>query len=201
MVVRAGAASMSGTAVQAGTNVYTGDRATTSANGHLQMKLGAAQVFLGGSTEAHFQENEHRVLIYLSRGSAGFTAEGDEAALLHVAGAWIRPQTSSLTQASVQVLGEREFLVSASRGPLDIVLDGETLVVPQNQTMRVSVPPADPDQDKEVEGVGKKEERKKRRRAIFIVFGATTGIVVPIVLYNTHPGRSGSTNAASPTVP
>ena len=199
MVIKAESATLSRAVVQAGTNVYAGDRAVTNLDGQLQLQLGSVQVFLGSSSEAMLQENDSRVLVYLTRGTAGFASSGEEAALLHVGGAWVRPQSTGLTQASIKMVSEREFLVSAKGGALEVVLENESLVVPQNQTARVSVAPEDKDQDKEVEGVGKREERRRRMMAWFIGPAAAAAIVIPIVLSNTHPNRVNP--PVSPSVP
>ena len=198
MVVKADAATLGRSTVQEGTNVYAGDRAITARLGQLQMNLGKAQIYLGAESEALLQENDNRVLVYLTRGSAGFAAQG-ETVLVHAAGTWVRPQTAGATQAEIRLVSEREFLVTAKNGPVEVVLENELMVVPQNQTARVSIAPDDMGQDRTVEGVGKKEVRRIRLRGAIIATGAIIGIVLPIILSNTHD--RGPSTPVSPSVP
>lgn len=184
MVLFAESATLARAQAQAGTNIFAGDRASTARNGHLQMKLGGAQVFLGRESEASFEQNEGRATVHLARGRAGFSAQGQDVILLSAAGAWVRPQTAGLTRADVQITGAYEFVVHAKDGPVEVILENEMVVVPQNQSARVSVMPKDDDQDKEVEGPGKDKVRRKRRMAAVIFFGVTAVIVVPILLKN-----------------
>ena len=92
--------------------------------------------------------------------------------------------TRSLTRADVQLINGSEFLITAKNGPVEVILEKEMLVVPQNQSARVSVRPEDPKQDKEAEGAGKENLRWHRMKAVWIFTGVSAVIVVPILLKN-----------------
>lgn len=185
MVLHAERAKLRSDGVQAGTNVYAGDSVSTEPQGTLRMKLGAAQIHLGSASEAAFQESEGRITAELTRGSIGFAVQGEEALLIYAGGAWIRAQSTGATRGEIRLINSHEIMVSSFNGPLEVIVDEEVSVVPQNQTARVQMAP----EYQQIEGVGK-EKARRRMVAFWIVAGATAAIVVPIVLYNTHPNRS-----------
>lgn len=187
MVLMAESATLARAQVQAGTNVYAGDRASTGRNGHLQLKLGEAQVFLGRESEASFEQNDGRATVHLARGRAGFSAQGQDVILLSAAGAWVRPQTAGLTRADVQITGTHEFVVNAKDGPVEVILENEMVVVPQNQSARVSVMPKSDHPEVEGDEKDKDKVRSKRRMGAIIFTSVAIAIVVPVILHNVSP--------------
>lgn len=177
LVVAATSATLSRAQVQSGTNVYPGDLAATSTKGFLQMNMGRVQVYLGGESEVMLQENDQRILIYLQKGTAGFTTKGEEAVLLHAGGAWVRAQSTASTNAEITLGNNNEFLVTSKGGPLELIMDDQVTVVPQDQSVRARVE-ADLQNRLNVGG--------KRRLVVYTLTGmAVAAIVTCAVLFNT----------------
>ena len=181
MVLGAEKARLGNGAVQAGTNVYVGDSATTDKTGALLMKLGNAQVNLGGDSQATFQESDGRVTAYLNRGTLSFSVQGEEAVLVYAAGAWIRAQSTASTSGEISIVNPNELLVTSRGGALEIIVENETTVVPQDQTARVNF---EPDRNV-IEGAGKNAGRKQRIVARILTAAGIAAIVTCSVLFNT----------------
>lgn len=187
MVLRAEKAKLASGLAQTGTNVYAGDSASTEKNGALLMKLGNAQVHLGSDSQAHFQENEGRVTALLSRGTLSFSVQGEEAMLVHAAGAWIRAQSTASTNGEISIVSANELLITSRGGALEVIMDNEITLVPQNQTARVQLDP----QRHAVEGVGKNAGGGRRLAIRLLTAAGVAAIVTCAVLFNTG-------NSASP---
>lgn len=188
MVLRAEKAKLANDSVQTGTNVYVGDSATTEENGALLLKLGGAQVYLGSDSQALFQESEARVTALLSRGTLGFSVQGEEAMLVYAAGAWVRAQTTASTNGEISIVDANELRVTSRGGPLEVIIGSETTIVPQNQTATVKLEP----ERHEVEGAGRNALRGRRIATYWLAAAGVAAIITCAVLFNTG-------NSASPS--
>jgi len=187
MVLSAEKAKLTASYAQTGTNVYPGDSASTEKNGALLMQLGKAQVQLGSDSQAHFQDSDGRVTAMLDRGTLSFSVQGEESMLVYAAGAWIRAQSTALTNGEISVVNANELLVTSRGGALEVIVDNETTLVPQNQTARVNLEPV----RKVIEGVGQNEGRGRRLTVRILTAAGIAAIVTCAVLFNTG-------NSASP---
>ncbi len=187
LVLRADKARLTSAPAQSGTNVYAGDSASTEKNGALLMQLGNAQVQMGSESQARFDASEGRVTAALSHGTLSFAVEGEESMLVYAAGAWIRAQGTGRTNGEISILGANELLVTSRGGALEVIVDNETTVVPQNQSARLGLEP----ERHEVEGAGKNTGRKRRIAAYTLTAAGVAAIVTCAVLFNTG-------NSASP---
>jgi hypothetical protein len=191
MVLSASRARLANDAVQAGTNVYVGDSASTEKNGGLLMRLGVAQVYLGGESYALLQESDSRVTTLLQKGTLGFSVQGEESLLVYASGVWVRAQTTAPTSGEVTIVNEHELLITSRGGPLEMIVNGETTVVPQNQSARVNPEP----ERRPVEGAGANAVNKGQLLKIVLLTAGAAALITCAVLFNT--GNSVSPARAS----
>lgn len=190
MVVVADRARMNHSSVSAGTNVFVGDAVTTDAEGVLQMQLRSTRVFLPGATRVSLSEDQERVVATLHEGTLGFASSGQETFLVSAAGVWIRPRTTATSAGEIKLLSDREFQITSGAGPLEVLLDGEVTVIPENRSARITVP-------QEPQGAGSKKKDRRRLAVIFLTAGAVAALVTCAVLFNT----GGSTGGRAPVSP
>ncbi len=121
----------------AGTTVFVGDTLTTGHDGKALVRVGVAQIELMPDSVVTFEELETVAGGTLVQGTVGFASPDSGTVAVRAAGIVIRPQAQRATQGRVTLAGPLELLVTSYRGPLELTLGNESLVVPEGTTYRV----------------------------------------------------------------
>ncbi len=175
VVTRAERALLSTADAANGATVYDGDTLTTEKGGALNVRLGAAQLYLLAESGVAVHHTAAGASAVLQRGTVVLASVAGEAIELHASEARIRPRTNQPTLAQVTLSGPYELLVTSNRGQLDVTIGDETHLIPENTSYRVEIEPAVPNPQ------GGPPIRTARSRFFIValsMIGAATGIVV-----------------------
>jgi len=146
---------------EVGTTVFSGDRLSTSREGSVQIRAGAARLLLQSVTMATLNDSEGAPSARLLLGTATFSTGNSKAFTLFASKAAIRAQSDGPTIGQVTYLNEKELLVVSKRGPLTVTVDGETEVIAEGTAYRVLLdPPPTMAQGPEGAGAGKEDKRR-----------------------------------------
>jgi hypothetical protein len=160
-IVTAEHALVGDSSAEVGTTVFSGDRLSTSREGSVQVRAGAARLLLQSGTMATLNDSEGAPSARLLLGTATFSTGNSKAFTLFASRAVIRAQSDGPTIGQVTYLNAKELLVVSKRGPLTITVDGETEVIADGTAYRVLLdPPLTMAQGPEGAGAGK-EDRKR----------------------------------------
>jgi len=129
------------TGADVGTTIYTGDRVSTDPQGSIQVRAGAARLFLPSSSAALLAENDGSPSANLLIGNATFSTGNAHAFTLFASKAAIRPETDAPTIGQVTYLTEKELLVTAVRGGLRVTVEDETKIINEGESYRVLLDP------------------------------------------------------------
>lgn len=137
VVLQAQNATLRASDVLAGTTIFTGDTISTGHSGRALVRMGASQIEVMPDSMVNFEEIEAIGGATLLQGAVGFASPENGTLAVRAAGIVIRPQAPQLTHGQVTLSGPLELLVTSYRGPLELTLGDESLVVPQGTTYRV----------------------------------------------------------------
>ena len=168
VVLQASGAQLGSGGVSAGATIFDGDQFRTITDGALRLRIGTAQVHLGGGSVVTLRRAEYGTQAILLGGtmsvSAAPAAPVDRSAVTHaddrsavthaddrsavtptfdiaVNGAVLRTVGGRLTVAQVSILGPKEFYVVVRRGALEFTYNGESEVIPEGSTYRAVLDP------------------------------------------------------------
>lgn len=170
----------------AGTTVFAGDKLSTEQNGNIQIRAGAARLVLSGASRATLRDTGGGPAATLSSGTAIFATAIARAFTLLAARAEIRPQDDVPTIAQVSIETPNQFIVRSSRGALTVTVDGETKIIPEGETYRVTLDPEEAPEAQGPRGAGSKDFPSKKKpsaksnfyRVVAIGAAVTTYLVV-----------------------
>jgi hypothetical protein len=160
-IVTAEHALVGDSSAEVGTTVFSGDRLSTSREGSVQVRAGAARLLLQSGTMATLNDSEGAPSARLLLGTATFSTGNSRAFTLFASRAVIRAQSDGPTIGQVTYLNAKELLVVSKRGPLTITVDGETEVIADGTAYRVLLDPP-PTMAQGPEGAGAGKEDRKR---------------------------------------
>jgi hypothetical protein len=121
----------------AGSTVFQGDTLSTAHSGKALVRMGTAQIEVMPDSVVSFEELDSIAGATLLQGTVGFSSPENGSVAVRAAGIVIRPQAKRLTHGQVTLSGPLELLVTSYRGPLELTLENESLVVPEGTTYRV----------------------------------------------------------------
>lgn len=147
----------------AGTTVFGGDKLSTEQNGNIQIRAGAARLLLSGSSSATLRDADGPPSAMLSSGTAIFATAIARAFTLLAARAEIRPRDDVPTIAQVSIETPKQFLVRSSRGALTVTVDGETKIIPEGETYRVTLDAEEAPEAQVPRGAGSKDFPSKKK--------------------------------------
>ncbi len=156
-IVAADRAHLSDTAASPGATVFSGDRVNTEAGGSLQLRTSGSRVFLAASSSAALTESAGTPQLTLLSGTTVFS-------------------TATST---------KELLVTTRRGALLFSVEGDSEVLPEGSTFRVTLDPPEAAAAQGPRGVGAPgygKTPRKAGRSRFAILVITAGIVVPTIL-------------------
>jgi len=136
-VVYSDGGSVGATGASVGSSVFGGDRLSTTQNGTVQVRAGAARFLLSRASIATLMKEDGMPGANLTLGSATFSTANSKAFTLHVASAVIRPNTDGPTIGQVTVLNAKEFVIKSTRGSLNITVDDDSRVVAEGSAYHV----------------------------------------------------------------
>jgi len=140
-VVYSDGANVGASGASVGSSVFGGDRLSTTQNGSIQVRAGAARFMLAKSSAATLLQDESTPGAALTSGSATFSTVNSKAFAVHVASAVIRPQTDAPTIGQVTVLNANELVVKSTRGSLTITVEDDSRVIPEGAAYHVVLDP------------------------------------------------------------
>jgi hypothetical protein len=155
-VVYSDGANVGATGASVGSTVFGGDRLSTTQNGSVQVRAGAARFLLSKASIATLMKEDGMSGANLTLGSATFSTANSKAFTLHVASAVIRPNTDGPTVGQVTVLNAKEFVIKSTRGSLNITVDDDSRVVAEGAAYHVVLDSSDTAEPQGPAGAGTK---------------------------------------------
>jgi len=141
VVILAAGALLGSGRVSTGATVFDGDQFQTNADGVLRLRIGTAQVHLGGSSVVTLRRAEYGTQAILLGGTMSISAAPAAAIGIAVNGATLRTVGDRLTVAQISILGPKEFYVVVRRGALEFSYNGESEVIPEGSMYRAVLDP------------------------------------------------------------
>jgi len=120
-----------------GTTVFAGDTVSTAHSGRMRVRMGEAQIEVLPESVVVFEELDSVAGATLVHGALSFSSPESGTVAVRATGIVIRPQPKRFTHGQVTVVSPSELLVTSFRGPLELTLENESLVVPEGTTYRV----------------------------------------------------------------
>jgi len=147
IIEQANRAHLGSATVSEGTTVYEGDRLSTEANGTLQMRCGDVVLLLEGESSVIVRSNAsaatEEFYAELVRGAVVLSSSAGVAGEIVVRSARIRPLGTVPGAVQVRILGEKELIIFAKRGPALFSYRGENETIPEGKTYRVILDPSE----------------------------------------------------------
>lgn len=141
VVLQASGAQLGSGAVSAGATVFDGDQFRTITDGALRLRIGTAQVHLGGGSVVTLRRADYGTQATLLGGTMSVSAAPAASVGIAVNGAALRTVGDRVTVAQVSILGPKEFYVVVRRGALEFSYNGESEVIPEGATYRAVLDP------------------------------------------------------------
>ena len=141
VVILAAGAQLGSGRVSTGATVFDGDQFQTNVDGVLRLRIGTAQVHLGGGSVVTLRRAEYGTQAILLGGTMSVSAAPAAAVSIAVNGAALRTVGDRLTLAQVSILGPKEFYVVVRRGALEFSYNGESEVIPEGSMYRAVLDP------------------------------------------------------------
>ena len=182
-VLSAVSAHVGAAAASAGTTVFAGDKLSTEQNGNIQIGAGAARLVLSGSSCATLRDTAGEPAATLSSGTAIFSTAIARAFTLLVARAEIRPRDDVPTIAQVSIETPKQFIVRSSHGALTVTVDGETKIIPEGETYRVTLDAEEAPEAQGPRGAGSKDFPNKKKAPARSNFYRVVAIGVAVTTY------------------
>lgn len=187
VVTQASRANISSANVTAGANVYDGDLLTTSSDGLLRVRSGAAQFYLAGQSAVRMQSGPSGALVQLTAGTLVFSAANSSAMDVEVSQAHIRPANDMATVAQISYVSPRVIEVHAKRGALQLAYKDDSAMIPEGTSARILLDPAEEEMatasvSRAFPDQGTPRRGKKRRLAFYIFWGSVFGgFIIPVI--------------------
>jgi hypothetical protein len=164
-----------------GTTIFAGDTVSTGHGGRVLVRMGAAQIEVMPDSVVNFEELDSIAGATLVQGTLGFASPETGTVAVRATGVMIRPQPRRATQGKVTIVGPTELLVTSYRGPLELTLENESLVVPEGTTYRVVQGDS---RGPGPVGAGAEDARRARLRAFLVVFAVVAVPFVTVITYH-----------------
>ncbi len=143
VVTQASGANLSNASISVGASVFDGDSFTTSPDGLLRVRAGAAQLYLAGQSAVKLNSVPGGTLAQLGGGTLVFSSAKAAAMDIEFAQAHIRPTSDQPTVAQISALNARMLSVSAKTGSVEFSYKGETETIPEGASYRILLDPTD----------------------------------------------------------
>ncbi len=139
VVIEAQNAQIGGVTAAVGTNVYAGDALSTDTGGTLRFKVGTGQVYLGAATDADLEMVDGVPQATLTRGTLGFTTAPSAEFQVQTPAGLVRTVGSLAVYGQISIVTQKELLITANTGDLEIDRACETHEIHSTSTYRVTI--------------------------------------------------------------
>jgi hypothetical protein len=183
VVAESNRAYLNSASVSEGATVYDGDHFSTEPGGMLLLRGDAATLDLAEQSAVIVRSSANgaqSMKAELGKGMLVFRAA--RAAALEIAAqeALIRPADDASTVGQLRIVGPKELLIHARRGPLQFSYRGETRRIAEGESYRVILdPPEDNPSKKKAVDAG-----PHRKAFVFVAIGVGAAGVAPLILEN-----------------
>jgi hypothetical protein len=182
-IVYANRAHVGAAPASVGATVFSGDRLSTEQPGSVQVRVGAARLFLSSASGATFSQDDASPAATLTVGSATFSTANSKAFTLRAASAVIRPNVDEPTIGQVTLLNSKELVVKCTRGSLTFAVEDDVRVIPEGAAYRVvfdtaNVADAQGPRGAGTKGIGGSPIRAARSKFIWYAIGITAVLTV-----------------------
>jgi hypothetical protein len=184
-VTNAAAATVAGTLLASGTNIYDGDVISTSDHGDAWVSLpGGAGILLGENSEAQIRKESPAgpIIFDISQGEVKFRSTDKTLVNGYLYDATISPADSRNASGYVEFTSPNSAIIVAETGDLLVTAthDGSSRLVPAGATMAVRLVP-NPNQDQN------QNRTAKRRTGLIVLLGvAAIGTIAVIAIVLNH---------------
>jgi hypothetical protein len=180
VVTQASGANLASARVTTCASVYDGDSFTTTPDGILRVRAGAAQLYLAGQSALKLHSIPGGALAQLTGGTLVFSSAKASAMDIEIAQAHIRPAGDQPTVAQITVAGPKMMDIRAKRGSLQFSYNGETQLIPEGSAYRFVLDP--PDEETTITDAspafpdkkGPQGGRRRRKAFLYFIIGAAT---------------------------
>jgi hypothetical protein len=171
-----------------GTTVYGGDMLSTAQEGSMQLRVGTARLHLTSASSVMVNDLAISPSAKLLNGTATFSTATANAFTLYYADAAVRPVADGPTVGRVSYLNNKEFIVRAVKGDLNVTVGEQTETIREGTAYRVILDPSPAEQGPEGAGAGKKDDRKisngpplRAGRSRFLIVAVTVVTVLTVL--------------------
>ncbi len=193
-ITSAAAATVAGTALANGTNIYDGDVISTSDHGDAWVSLpGGAGILLGENSEAQIRRESPTgpIIFDIAQGEVKFRSTDKTLVNGYLYDTTIAPADSSNASGYVEFTSPRTAIIAAKTGDLLVTTthDGSSRLIPAGSMMAVSLVP-NPNQDQN------QNRTAKRRTGLIVLLGValigTIAVIAIVLNHHSHPAVSPS---------
>jgi hypothetical protein len=202
IVVLADHASLDSQAASEGTTVYDGDRLSTEAGGSLRLLIGEAMLYVTEQSsvivhqDANIAAKEFEA--ELVSGTVVLSVTAGATSEIVASSARVRPMAETRGVVQVRLVGPRELIVFARRGPAQICYRDESETIAEGKSYRVLLYPSD-DGASGVQGA--KKSGKGRKSFVLIAVGVAAAVGITALWRGMERGASASKGVESPDHP
>jgi hypothetical protein len=166
--------------------VFGGDRLSTEQNGSIQVRAGTARLLLSASSSVTLHDADGAPSAALLSGTAIFSTTIAKAFTLLASRAEIRPRDDVPTIAQVSIETPKQFIVRSNRGALTVTVDGETQIIPEGETYRVTLDSEAAPEPQGPRGAGTKDfpniKKKTARNNFYRVIAIGAGVATYFIV-------------------
>jgi hypothetical protein len=183
VVVEANHASLGAHAAEEGTTIYDGDRVSTDAEGTVRLRIGEAMLDLRKQSSATVRESSRgtakEFAVELASGVATLSIAAANDGEIVACEAHVRPVSQVRGVVRVQIIGPRELLVYAQRGPALVAYRGETETIAEGRAYRVLLKASEDDGQG---GAIAKEPTRRGKLLVVVAIAAGAGVATGVAL-------------------
>lgn len=143
VVVQSRNASVGAAATFSGATIYDGDRLETPDQGNLQVRFGAAQLYLRQSTAAAVHSLTNGFSAELGNGTVVVTSAEGQTFQVVADGVTIRPANSQPTSVQITRMSATELVLTGNRGSALVSMGDEVRNLDAGSSYRLEVQPPD----------------------------------------------------------
>lgn len=129
--------------VTPGATVYDGDLLSTEVEGALELRSGAALLYLPGQSGITLYGIPNGTQAQLRMGTVIFSTAKAAAIEVLAEDAFIRPMANGPTLSQVTIVSPKELQIAARRGALEFCYHGESEKIPGGSSYRIILDPAE----------------------------------------------------------
>jgi hypothetical protein len=138
-VVQAVSAEVDQSKLEVGTTLYNGDTITTAPDGNMLASVRSSQIAMAPSSQDALEECTDQLHVLVYYGTTNFTAAAADHVEFIISQGIVKPLDGQSASGRIEVVSEREAVVSATHGGLVIDDDGKRTTINEGQTYRITL--------------------------------------------------------------